>query len=137
MLPVVNLAVATAFWTAALGIQPSAWGIAGETGWSRFDFGALHPSWSLRIALFNSPIMRSEKRRVDLYGWVTVCLLTTDVDADRTRLASISGVRIGHVFSPEINSQRLKVCVGEAPCGELIELIEIVRPARRQNAVAF
>ena len=127
VLPVADLDTSADFWDAALGVEARrVKNVSGQTGWASIDIKAIHPSWSMGVALVEKTGASLRRRFMDTPGCTTVCLLSTDIARDRDRLASFPGVKLGEVFAPIINSKRLKVCVGEAPCGELFELIQVI-----------
>ena len=130
ILPVADLDTSAGFWGAALGVEARrAKSVSGQTGWASLDVKAIHPSWSMSVALVEATGASLPRRFMDTPGCTTICLLSTDLARDRDRLAAFPGAKLGEAFAPIINSKRLKVCVGEAPCGELFELIQVIGPA--------
>jgi len=129
-----NLQSSVAYWRDALRFQLTATDDYHPANWALMSLRTPVPSWSLRIALVQSDEVDQTPGFLDALGMTNICLLTTDAEADAKLLAEFPGASMEPPFQIKVSDRSLRVAVGHGPNGENIELIEIERGDRSQNA---
>jgi hypothetical protein len=122
------------YWRDALKFRVTAIDDVHPDNWVLMSLRTPVPSWSLRIALVQSAEVDQTPGFLDALGMTSICLLSTDAEADAKLLAEFPGANMESPFQIKVSDRTLRVAVGHGPNGENIELIEIERGDRSRNA---
>jgi len=113
-----------AFW-AALGFSPRADGL--------LEVRAMLPGWRLSLELVGSDGV-PPATSVDADGMVLVTVLTTAIEAELERLRRTGLLlRFTPWWTEQIGTRTVEVAIVEGPSGELVELLQAPRRAKRDE----
>lgn len=122
--PTHDLERSASFWT-ALGFKPESFGAS----WKRLKYASPLPRKSLDLALVQTG--QPKGARLDSAGFPCLAFWTTDVAADCARLAAAGLSGTTEPSDHRVNGNELKLVFAKGPCGELVELIQVVRAGAR------